>query len=127
MGWVSSLPNIVSTSLVCLALSATDTARAAIQVLSNTTLGPDPQTVNRLNGESFQQDALVTFNGTVDILLPALHEADADSRVSRVSIRRVLASGYIEHVHPTSIRLSERTLYGSIITRGMGHFYFHGL
>ncbi|EIM80651.1 uncharacterized protein STEHIDRAFT_115529 [Stereum hirsutum FP-91666 SS1] len=64
MGWVSSLLNIVpKISLVCLALSATDVARAAIQVLSNTTLGPDPQTVNRLNGESFQQEALVTFNG----------------------------------------------------------------
>ncbi|THH14195.1 hypothetical protein EW146_g6107 [Bondarzewia mesenterica] len=33
----------------------------AIRILSNTTLGQDPQTVNRLNGESFQQDALVTF------------------------------------------------------------------
>lgn len=69
MGRVSSLPSILSTSLVCLVLSATDATRAAIQVLSNTTLGPDPQTVNRLNGESFQQDALVTYNGTNDTLL----------------------------------------------------------
>lgn len=69
MGRVSSLLNIVPIiSLVCLALSATDVARAAIQVLSNTTLGPDPQTVNRLNGESFQQEALVTFNGTNGLL-----------------------------------------------------------
>ncbi|KAF9069004.1 hypothetical protein BDP27DRAFT_1421429 [Rhodocollybia butyracea] len=28
----------------------------AVRVLNVTTLGPDPQTVNRLNGESFQQD-----------------------------------------------------------------------
>ncbi|KAH8105273.1 hypothetical protein BXZ70DRAFT_887078 [Cristinia sonorae] len=31
--------------------------------LESTTLGPDPRTINRLNGESFQQDPLVTFNG----------------------------------------------------------------
>ncbi|KAI0065217.1 hypothetical protein BV25DRAFT_1880942 [Artomyces pyxidatus] len=35
----------------------------ALRVLETSTLGPDPQTVNRLNGESFQQDALVTFEG----------------------------------------------------------------
>lgn len=35
----------------------------ALKFLEATTLGPDPQTVNRLNGESFQQDAVVTFNG----------------------------------------------------------------
>ncbi|PSR74487.1 hypothetical protein PHLCEN_2v9784 [Hermanssonia centrifuga] len=34
-----------------------------LRLLQSTTLGQDPQTVNRLNGESFQQDALVTFNG----------------------------------------------------------------
>ena len=34
-----------------------------LKFLQATTLGPDPQTVNRLNGESFQQDPLVTFNG----------------------------------------------------------------
>lgn len=36
---------------------------ADVKVLNITTLGPDPPTVNRLNGESFQQDALVTFQG----------------------------------------------------------------
>ena len=36
---------------------------ASLRVLDVTTLGQDPQTVNHLNGESFQQDALVTFNG----------------------------------------------------------------
>ncbi|KAI0070434.1 hypothetical protein K474DRAFT_1608722 [Panus rudis PR-1116 ss-1] len=34
-----------------------------LQFLQSTTLGIDPSTTNRLNGESFQQDALVTFNG----------------------------------------------------------------
>lgn len=38
----------------------------AFRFLGSTTLGPDPQTVNRLNGESFQQDALVTLNGMFD-------------------------------------------------------------
>jgi hypothetical protein len=37
---------------------------ASISVIGSTILGQDPQTVNHLNGESFQQDALVTFNGT---------------------------------------------------------------
>ncbi len=36
---------------------------ASLTVLDVTTLGEDPQTTNRLNGEAFQQDALVTFNG----------------------------------------------------------------
>jgi hypothetical protein len=35
----------------------------SIRVLHYTTLGLDPQTKNRLNGESYQQDALTTFNG----------------------------------------------------------------
>ena len=34
-----------------------------IRLLGSSTLGKDPQTVNRLNGESFQQDALVTHGG----------------------------------------------------------------
>ena len=34
----------------------------SLQLLGSTTLGQDPGTINRLNGESFQQDALVTFN-----------------------------------------------------------------
>ena len=36
---------------------------ASLRVLGVTTLGVDPNTTNHLNGESFQQDALVTFNG----------------------------------------------------------------
>lgn len=35
----------------------------ALRFLGSTTLGKDPHTVNHLNGESFQQDSLVTFNG----------------------------------------------------------------
>ena len=53
--------------LLALWLSSTLTActvvRAAFTLLGSTPLGPDPQTVNSLNGESFQQDALVTLNG----------------------------------------------------------------
>ncbi|TCD70367.1 hypothetical protein EIP91_003719 [Steccherinum ochraceum] len=47
-----------------------------LKFLRSTTLGPDPQTVNRLNGESFQQDPLVTFNG---FQYAALWEADAQN------------------------------------------------
>ncbi|EMD35763.1 hypothetical protein CERSUDRAFT_115715, partial [Gelatoporia subvermispora B] len=36
---------------------------ASLHVVGTSILGQDPQTVNRLNGESFQQDALVTFMG----------------------------------------------------------------
>jgi hypothetical protein len=34
-----------------------------LTLLGSTTLGKNPSTVNHLNGESFQQDALVTFSG----------------------------------------------------------------
>jgi len=46
---------------------------AAVASVRSTTLGTDPPTVNRLNGESFQQDALVTFNGTHSFLLIFLY------------------------------------------------------
>ena len=49
--------------LVLTTASSTTVASTALQVIGRTTLGDDPRTVNRLNGESFQQDALVTFNG----------------------------------------------------------------
>ncbi|ETW76405.1 lignin expressed protein lep1 [Heterobasidion irregulare TC 32-1] len=52
----------VAHSLVAVLL-CTASAASAVRVVANSTLGSDPQTVNRLNGESFQQDALVTFNG----------------------------------------------------------------
>ncbi len=40
---------------------------ASLRVLDVTTLGEDPQTTNHLNGESFQQDALVSFNGVFPV------------------------------------------------------------
>lgn len=46
-----------------LSLVATRTYAASLRVISTTTLGQDPHTVNHLNGESYQQDPLVTFNG----------------------------------------------------------------
>ena len=36
---------------------------SSLQIVDRSFLGQDPQTVNRLNGESFQQDVLVMFNG----------------------------------------------------------------
>ena len=39
------------------------TGASAIQVLGNSVLGPNPSTVNHLNGESYQQDAIITFQG----------------------------------------------------------------
>lgn len=41
----------------------------SVSSIRSTTLGLDPPTVNRLNGESFQQDALATFNGMFDPLM----------------------------------------------------------
>jgi len=53
-----SLPNLVFVlSLLPRVLGG------SVLLLNSTILGPDPQTVNRLNGESFQQDALTSFNG----------------------------------------------------------------
>ncbi|RPD58194.1 hypothetical protein L227DRAFT_577242 [Lentinus tigrinus ALCF2SS1-6] len=50
-------------SLGSLLLSSLGVYAASLTILDVTTLGEDPQTTNHLNGESFQQDALVTFNG----------------------------------------------------------------
>jgi hypothetical protein len=44
-------------------VTATSSGSRSLKVIDTTDLGTDPPTVNRLNGESFQQDALVTFNG----------------------------------------------------------------
>lgn len=57
----------------------------AIQTLNITKLGDDPQTINRLNGESFQQDALVTFNG---FQYAVLWVPTANSSVRNAAIRR---------------------------------------
>ncbi|EKM51248.1 uncharacterized protein PHACADRAFT_213112 [Phanerochaete carnosa HHB-10118-sp] len=52
-------------------------ATAAFRPVGSTTLGQDPQTVNRLNGESFQQDPLVTLNGMLwDAILAIQYSSD---------------------------------------------------
>ena len=48
---------------VALGLVYAITTVCGLRWVGSTTLGEDPATVNRLNGESFQQDPLVTFNG----------------------------------------------------------------
>jgi hypothetical protein len=54
------IPNFsrVSVAVICYIAVA-----QGLRFLGSTTLGQDPATVNRLNGESFQQDAITTFNG----------------------------------------------------------------
>ena len=54
-------------TLVSLLLSSFRVYAAILSVLDVTTLGEDPRTTNHLNGEAFQQDALVTFNGEYHI------------------------------------------------------------
>lgn len=65
----------------------------SIQVLSTTTLGLDPQTVNRLNGESFQQDALVTFNSYQYAVFWATFPANTSVRHATVSRRALRGNG----------------------------------
>ncbi|KAI5121544.1 hypothetical protein M0805_002603 [Coniferiporia weirii] len=62
-------------------------AAGTIDVLGSSVLGLDPQTVNRLNGESFQQDPLVTFNG---FQYAAFYDAStsANASVRYVSVAR---------------------------------------
>ncbi|KAL5480449.1 hypothetical protein ACEPAI_1719 [Sanghuangporus weigelae] len=50
-----------------------------IGILGSSVLGQDPQTVNRLNGGSFQQDPLVTFNG---YQYAAFYDANSSSNTS---------------------------------------------
>ncbi|CAL1702651.1 unnamed protein product [Somion occarium] len=60
-----------------------------LQLLDTSTLGKDPQTTNRLNGESFQQDPLVTFNGyqyAVFYEVDALNTSVRHPRISRRSL-----------------------------------------
>ncbi|KAI0327452.1 hypothetical protein GY45DRAFT_1256975 [Cubamyces sp. BRFM 1775] len=54
---------LVNKLLLTLVWAGYEVYAASVRIVDVTTLGQDPQTVNRLNGESFQQDALVTFNG----------------------------------------------------------------
>lgn len=64
----------------------------AIQVLNLTNLGADPQTVNRLNGESFQQDALVSYNGFQYAVLWVATPSNASVRHAGIR-RRPLPDG----------------------------------
>lgn len=73
-------------------LAATSVCAASLRVLNSTTLGPDPATVNRLNGESFQQDALVIFQGWQYAVHYLTDAANASVRHPAVS-RRKLAAG----------------------------------
>lgn len=59
MMWLLFVTFAFTAKLLSLGVEAAGT----LQLLGTSSLGPDPQTVNRLNGESFQQDPLVSFNG----------------------------------------------------------------
>lgn len=67
-------------------------ATIRVQVVNFTTLGPDPQTVNHLNGESFQQDAIATFNGYQYAVWWVADAGNAYVRHATVS-RRPIPSG----------------------------------
>ncbi|KAF8063369.1 hypothetical protein FPV67DRAFT_1506236 [Lyophyllum atratum] len=64
----------------------------SLSVVNTIVLGPDPPTVNRLNGESFQQDTLVTFNGYQYALFWVADSANSSVRHASVS-RRPLHRG----------------------------------
>ncbi|KIP05056.1 hypothetical protein PHLGIDRAFT_129115 [Phlebiopsis gigantea 11061_1 CR5-6] len=73
-------------------LLQTVAAVVAFRFLGSTTLGPDPQTVNRLNGESFQQDGVVTFNGYQYAVFWAPEATNASIRHLSVSRRDLKTS-----------------------------------
>lgn len=82
----------------------------SIRLLNTTVLGADPQTVNRLNGESFQQDPLVTFEG---MQLFMLHTRCANL-IPRIGYQ--YAVFYVEDVANASVRhpsVSRRALTGA--------------
>ncbi|KZT20695.1 hypothetical protein NEOLEDRAFT_1140404 [Neolentinus lepideus HHB14362 ss-1] len=71
---------------------------SSIQVIGWSTLGHDPQTVNRLNGESFQQDALVTFGSyqyAVHYLPSAVNASVRHPSLSRRSLNSSGAGNWI--------------------------------
>lgn len=61
----------------------------AVQLINTTALGPDPQTVNRLNGESFQEDALTSFNGYQYSVFWVADASNASVRHASVSRRTI--------------------------------------
>ena len=84
---------------------------ASLRVLEATTLGEDPQTVNHLNGESFQQDALVTFNGGFSSCTRLFIPLHGSRRVPGYQY----AAYYIEDATNASVRhpsLARRALTG---------------
>lgn len=66
-------------------------AVTAFRFLSSTVLGQDPQTVNRLNGESFQQDPLVTLKGYQYAVFWTADPANESVRHASVSRRSIQA------------------------------------
>lgn len=62
---------------------------AGIKELGTSILGANPATVNHLNGEAFQQDPLVTFNGESCYLLPTEYTLIA-MLIIRIPVRCVL-------------------------------------
>lgn len=60
---------------------------ANLRSASFTALGLDPKTVNRLNGESFQQDAIATSNGYQYAVAWAASLTNASVRHATVSRR----------------------------------------
>ena len=60
---LSSLWKLLPLLASVLLIWASSADAKSLRVLDASTLGVDPPTLNRLNGESFQQDAVVTFNG----------------------------------------------------------------
>ncbi|TFK51516.1 hypothetical protein OE88DRAFT_1680346 [Heliocybe sulcata] len=66
---------------------------SSIRTIGWSVLGPDPQTVNRLNGESFQQDALVTFGSYQYAVHYVPDTANASVRHPSLSRRTLSDSG----------------------------------
>jgi hypothetical protein len=69
-----------------------------VRILDTTILGQDPQTVNRLNGESFQQDPLVSFNGYQYAVWWQVSATNASVRHATVSRRHLKAAVGWEHL-----------------------------
>ena len=91
------LPSPLSSSFIILLgilslWNVAPTSAMHITLESSSVLGADPQTVNRLNGESFQQDAVASFNG---YQYAVLYDADTSSNASvrYVSVARRTIGG----------------------------------
>ncbi|KAF7416174.1 hypothetical protein PC9H_002437 [Pleurotus ostreatus] len=67
---------------------------ACLRHIQTTQLGLDPPTINRLNGESFQQDALATFNGYQYAVLWEVSERNMSIR--HVVVARRVVGGEFE-------------------------------